>query len=67
MEPVVAMYTAEAEEELLGGAPDFVLDAIDNIDTKVGGGAGEGAVCECAPVALIGPRSPRRMRYLRTQ
>lgn len=36
MEPVVAMYTAEAEEELLGGSPDFVLDAIDNIDTKVG-------------------------------
>ncbi len=36
MEPVVAMYTAEAEEELLGGSPNFVLDAIDNIDTKVG-------------------------------
>lgn len=29
------MYTAEAEEELLGGAPDFVLDAIDNTHTKV--------------------------------
>lgn len=29
------MYTAEAEESLLGGQPDFVLDAIDNIDTKV--------------------------------
>jgi tRNA A37 threonylcarbamoyladenosine dehydratase len=25
----------EREEELLGGAPDFVVDAIDNIDTKV--------------------------------
>ncbi|KAL4443221.1 hypothetical protein ABPG75_010976 [Micractinium tetrahymenae] len=35
VEPVVAMYTAEAEEELLGGSPDFVLDAIDNINTKV--------------------------------
>eukprot|EP00873_Tetraselmis_striata_P028405 jgi/Tetstr1/448669/TSEL_035911.t3 len=31
----VEMYTAEAEESLLGGQPDFVLDAIDNIDTKV--------------------------------
>ena len=31
----VAMYTEEAEEELLSGRPDFVLDAIDNIDTKV--------------------------------
>ncbi len=29
------MYTAEAEESLLAGKPDFVLDAIDNIDTKV--------------------------------
>lgn len=31
----VAMYTAADEEELLSGRPDFVLDAIDNIDTKV--------------------------------
>lgn len=31
----VAMYSEEAEEELLEGKPDFVLDAIDNIDTKV--------------------------------
>ena len=31
----VAMYSKEAEEELLEGKPDFVLDAIDNIDTKV--------------------------------
>ena len=29
------MYTEAAEEQLLGGSPDFVLDAIDNIDTKV--------------------------------
>lgn len=29
------MYTAEAEEALLAGDPDFVVDAIDNIDTKV--------------------------------
>ena len=35
VEAVVEMYTTEAEERLLGGSPDFVLDAIDNIDTKV--------------------------------
>lgn len=35
VEPVVEMYTAEGEEALLGGSPDFVLDAIDQIDTKV--------------------------------
>ena len=29
------MYTEAEEERLLGGNPDFVLDAIDNIDTKV--------------------------------
>jgi tRNA A37 threonylcarbamoyladenosine dehydratase len=29
------MYTADREEELLAGSPTFVLDAIDNIDTKV--------------------------------
>ncbi|KAK9837825.1 hypothetical protein WJX74_005880 [Apatococcus lobatus] len=31
----VAMYTSENEDQLLGGQPSFVLDAIDNIDTKV--------------------------------
>lgn len=36
LEACVEMYTPEAEERLLGGRPDFVLDAIDNIDTKVG-------------------------------
>jgi tRNA A37 threonylcarbamoyladenosine dehydratase len=34
VEAVGAMFTAEAAAELLEGAPDFVLDAIDNIDTK---------------------------------
>ncbi len=29
------MYTEAAEDQLLGGKPDFVMDAIDNIDTKV--------------------------------
>lgn len=38
LEPVVEMYTAEAEERLLGGRPDYVLDAIDNIDTKARSG-----------------------------
>lgn len=47
----VSMYTADKEEELLAGSPDFVLDAIDNIDTKVtgpvwGGGRSEGGDCE---------------------
>ncbi|MCO5555913.1 hypothetical protein L7F22_009457 [Adiantum nelumboides] len=31
----VQMYDSLSEEELLGGSPDFVLDCIDNIDTKV--------------------------------
>ncbi|EFN56689.1 hypothetical protein CHLNCDRAFT_21979 [Chlorella variabilis] len=35
VEARVEMYTQEGEEALLAGAPDFVLDAIDNIDTKV--------------------------------
>lgn len=30
------MFTEDQAEELLAGQPDFVLDAIDNIDTKVG-------------------------------
>ena len=30
-----AMYTGDSEGELLGGGPDYVIDAIDNIDTKV--------------------------------
>lgn len=29
------MYTEETEDTILSGDPDFVLDAIDNIDTKV--------------------------------
>ncbi len=38
---VVEMYTADKEEQLLAGNPDYVIDAIDNLDTKVGltGGA----------------------------
>ena len=35
LEVCTAMYRKEAEEELLGGEPDFVVDCIDNIDTKV--------------------------------
>lgn len=34
VEALVAMYTEEAEEQLLAGGPDYVIDAIDNIDTK---------------------------------
>lgn len=29
------MFTEETAEDVLSGSPDFVLDAIDNIDTKV--------------------------------
>ncbi len=38
---MVEMYTADKEEQLLAGNPDYVIDAIDNLDTKVGltGGA----------------------------
>ena len=36
VECLVEMYTADKEEQLLGGCPVFVLDAIDNINTKVG-------------------------------
>eukprot|EP00271_Cylindrocystis_brebissonii_P007502 TRINITY_DN21073_c0_g1_i1.p1 TRINITY_DN21073_c0_g1~~TRINITY_DN21073_c0_g1_i1.p1 ORF type:complete len:509 (-),score=86.57 TRINITY_DN21073_c0_g1_i1:440-1966(-) len=31
----VLMFEPASEEEVLGGSPDFVLDCIDNIDTKV--------------------------------
>ncbi|XP_043707029.1 tRNA threonylcarbamoyladenosine dehydratase [Telopea speciosissima] len=31
----VQLYDASCEEEILSGQPDFVLDCIDNIDTKV--------------------------------
>ncbi|KAJ3694873.1 hypothetical protein LUZ60_000250 [Juncus effusus] len=31
----VQLYDSNSEEEILGGNPDFVLDCIDNIDTKV--------------------------------
>lgn len=31
----VLLYDASSEEEILSGDPDFVLDCIDNIDTKV--------------------------------
>jgi tRNA threonylcarbamoyladenosine dehydratase len=35
VEACVDMYTQESEERLLSGQPTFVIDAIDNIDTKV--------------------------------
>lgn len=31
----VLLYDSSSEEEILSGNPDFVLDCIDNIDTKV--------------------------------
>lgn len=35
VEARVQMYDASAQDELLSGSPDYVLDCIDNIDTKV--------------------------------
>lgn len=35
VEAKVLLYDATMEEEILSGKPDFVLDCIDNIDTKV--------------------------------
>ncbi|XP_048230803.1 tRNA threonylcarbamoyladenosine dehydratase isoform X2 [Ricinus communis] len=35
IEAKVLLYDASSEEEILSGNPDFVLDCIDNIDTKV--------------------------------
>lgn len=35
IEAKVLLYDASSEEEILSGRPDFVLDCIDNIDTKV--------------------------------
>ncbi|PKA47187.1 Nicastrin [Apostasia shenzhenica] len=35
VEAKVQLYDASLEEEILSGQPDFVLDCIDNIDTKV--------------------------------
>ncbi|CAL9224605.1 unnamed protein product [Arabidopsis halleri] len=36
IEAKVMLYDSSSEEEILSGNPDFVLDCIDNIDTKVG-------------------------------
>jgi tRNA threonylcarbamoyladenosine dehydratase len=35
VEAMCEMYTDETEENILSGRPDYVIDAIDNIDTKV--------------------------------
>ncbi|EXC20593.1 Uncharacterized protein L484_027148 [Morus notabilis] len=35
IEAKVLLYDASSEDEVLSGQPDFVLDCIDNIDTKV--------------------------------
>jgi len=35
VETRVQMFEASAQDELLSGSPDYVLDCIDNIDTKV--------------------------------
>ncbi|CAI6004886.1 unnamed protein product [Closterium sp. NIES-65] len=35
VEGMTAMYTEENEEKVLSGQPDYIVDCIDNIDTKV--------------------------------
>lgn len=35
VEAEVAMFTTESQTRLLKGRPDYVIDAIDDIDTKV--------------------------------
>lgn len=35
VEAKVLLYDSYSEDEILSGNPDFVLDCIDNIDTKV--------------------------------
>jgi tRNA threonylcarbamoyladenosine dehydratase len=34
-EPIIDLWTTETAETLLSGNPDYIIDAIDNIDTKV--------------------------------
>lgn len=50
VEAMVAMYTQATEEAILGGArtPDFVIDAIDDVDTKVGPSNCPAACCRHA-------------------
>ncbi|KAG2483870.1 hypothetical protein HYH03_017267 [Edaphochlamys debaryana] len=68
LEAVVEMYTADREEALLGGPlrPDFVIDAIDNIDTKVA----LVAACHrrglpCLSVAGAGAKAdPTRLKFV---
>ena len=34
-EPIIDLWTTETAETLLQGNPDYIIDAIDNIDTKI--------------------------------
>ena len=56
------MYTAEAEDALLAGSPDFVVDAIDNIDTKVGQTCRSEA-CACGACHRLQAHSPTPSQY----
>jgi hypothetical protein len=47
VEAVVSMCTADNIDTLLAGQPDFVLDAIDNIHTKVLGHSSQTARSTC--------------------
>ncbi|CAG8484727.1 7782_t:CDS:2 [Racocetra persica] len=35
VEPIIELFTKESASHLLSGNPDFIVDAIDNIDTKI--------------------------------
>lgn len=35
VEPIIELFTKESAPHLLSGNPDFIIDAIDNIDTKI--------------------------------
>lgn len=37
MEALAAMFSKDTADSLLAGSPSYVLDAIDNLDTKVCG------------------------------
>ena len=74
VETVNRMFTAEAAAELLGGQPDYVVDAIDDTNTKaaliqycvdhklpiiISAGAGACGRRQLAPRNRLTPRCPR--------
>lgn len=66
IEPMCTMYCKEVEEEVLGNSPDYVIDAIDNIDTKVDLlGACKARELSVLSVAGAGAKAdPTRLRFV---